>query len=274
MCMPHTCMLPGNGSARARPLPRGPDDSRVDSDEPRGNSDRYEALPSVAALPAWIWRRLPRAAKVALALLALAAIGLVILLSPGIDESKDERRQAESERLSRLREQRVAEQREEQRPRVRRVEPAGADLAARAALLATVRTAVERDARRRVAAGALEGPIRRVTCERYPRSLDEPGAHLDPGRAAGRYSCLGDHGRRARRRGLDLLGDRASLPRADRLRLRPLCVLQGQRPPRGGLDRLAAGDRAARLRRTLTPPSGRLPADGRELRPAPRRGRP
>ena len=166
------------------------DDSRADSDQRRGNSDRYEALPSVAALPGWIWRRLPRAAKVALALLALAAIGLVILLSPGIDESKDERRQAESERLSRLREQRVAKLREEQRPRVRRAEPAGADLAARAALLGTVRTAVERDARRRVAAGTLEGPIRRVSCERYPRSLDDPGAHLDPARSAGRYSCL------------------------------------------------------------------------------------
>ena len=166
------------------------DDSRADSDKPRGNSDRYEALPSVAALPGWIWRRLPRAAKLTLALLALAAIGLVILLSPGIDESKDERRQAESERLSRLREQRVAKLREEQRPRFGRAAPAGADLAARAALLGTVGTAVERDARRRVAAGALEGPIRRVSCEGYPRSLNDPGAHLDPARSAGRYSCL------------------------------------------------------------------------------------
>ena len=166
------------------------DESPAGSDKPGGNSDRYDALPSVAALPGWIWRRLPRAAKVALALLALAVIGLVILLSPGIDESKDERRQAESERLSRLREQRAAAQREEQRPRLGRAEPAGADLAARAALLGTVRTAVDRDARRRVAAGALEGPIRRVTCERYPRSLDDPGAHLDPARSAGRYSCL------------------------------------------------------------------------------------
>ena len=84
----------------------------------------------------------------------------------------------------------MARQREEQRPRVRRAQPAGTDLAARAALLGTVRTAVDRDARRRVAAGTLEGPIRRVTCERYPRSLDEPGAHLDPSLSAGRYSCL------------------------------------------------------------------------------------
>jgi hypothetical protein len=152
--------------------------------------DRYEPLPGIAGLPKWIWSKLPRPARIAVALLPVAVVALVLLLGPGIDESKDERAAAERQRLAQLDAERAERLRAEQRPRFRRGAPAGGDLAARASLVAVLPAAVEADARRRVAAGSLEGPIRGVECEPYPRTVDRRGAHLDPGEPSGRYSCL------------------------------------------------------------------------------------
>jgi hypothetical protein len=156
----------------------------------RPDSDRYEPLPGIAGLPGWVWRRLPQAAKIGVSLLPLVAIGLVLLLGPGIDRSKDEREQAQAERLARQRAERNARLRIEQRPRFGRGAAAGFDVARRKELLAEARAGVEADALRRVAAGSLAGPVRRVTCEPFPRTLDAEGAHLDPDRAFGRYACL------------------------------------------------------------------------------------
>ncbi len=158
--------------------------------DPSRIEDRYEPLPSLGQLPGWIWRRLPRAAKVGVALLPVLIAGLVIALGPGIDRSKDERAQAEAERLERLQAERVARLRAEQRPRLRRGSPAGTDLAARGALLAAAAAAIETDARRRAAAGELDGPISRVACEPYPRTLSGRGADQDPERSTGSYACL------------------------------------------------------------------------------------
>ena len=153
-------------------------------------ADRHEPLPGIAGLPGWIWRRLPKAGKVAVALLPFVVIALVILLGPGIDRSKEDRARAQSERLARQRAERVARLRIEQRPRFGRGTPAGSDVARRTTLVGEARAAVETDARRRVAAGSLDGPVRRVECEPYPRTVEGKGAHLDPARATGRYSCL------------------------------------------------------------------------------------
>jgi hypothetical protein len=153
-------------------------------------SERYEPLPGVTGLPRWIWRRLPRAGRVALALLPVAVLALVLLLGPGIDESKDERARSEAESRQRARAERIAQLRAEQRPRFGREAPAGANLPARAGLLDAATLAVTEDARGRVAAGELDGPIRRVACEAYPRTVEQSGAHLDPGRRVGTYSCL------------------------------------------------------------------------------------
>jgi hypothetical protein len=152
--------------------------------------DRYEPLPGIAGIPKWVWGKLPPAGRVVVALLPFAIIALVILLGPGIDESKDRRAEAERERLAQLTAERVERIRAEQRPRFRRGAPAGEDLAARAALVGALPAAIEADARRRVAAGALDGPIRSVECEPYPRSVEARGAHLDPSQTTGRYSCL------------------------------------------------------------------------------------
>jgi hypothetical protein len=153
-------------------------------------SDRYEPLPGVAGIPKWVWGKLPRAGRVGVALLPLAIVALVLLLGPGIDESKDRRAQAEREQRAQQTAERVAQLRAEQRPRFERGTPAGRDLAARATLVASLPIAIQADARERVAAGALDGPIRSVECEPYPRSVDGQGAHLDPSQPTGRYSCL------------------------------------------------------------------------------------
>ena len=156
----------------------------------RPEGDRYEPLPGIAGLPGWVWRRLPKAGKAAIALFPFVVIALVILLGPGIDRSKEDRERAQSERLARHRAERMARLRVEQRPRFGRGTPAGPDIARRTALLGEARAAVEIDARRRVAAGSLDGPVRRVECEPYPRTVEGKGAQLDPARETGRYSCL------------------------------------------------------------------------------------
>jgi hypothetical protein len=152
--------------------------------------DRYEPLPGVAELPRWAWGKLPRPARIVVALLPFAIVGLVLLLAPGIDETKDRRAQAERERLAELTAERADRIRAEQRPRFHRGTPAGRDVAARSQLVAALPPAIQADARARVAAGSLDGPIRSVECEPYPRSVDARGAHLDPSQRTGRYSCL------------------------------------------------------------------------------------
>jgi hypothetical protein len=154
------------------------------------NPDRYEPLPPLTRLPAWIWRRLPGPAKAGVALLPFVAIALSLLLGPGIDRSKDERARAEEERLQRARAAVLERARREQRPRFAIGPAAGGSLAARETLLRRAGAAVRTDARARVAAGTLDGPIRRVQCEAFPRTAEPSGAHLDPSRRHGIYACL------------------------------------------------------------------------------------
>jgi hypothetical protein len=154
------------------------------------SGDRYEPLPGLTRLPAWIWRRLPPAARVGVALLPLVALALVLALGPGIERGKEERAGAEAGRVERARAERAERVRREQRPRFGRGQPAAASLPARRRLLAEATVAVRRDARARFRAGALSGPIRRVQCEAYPRTVGRRGAELDPSRPVGRYACL------------------------------------------------------------------------------------
>jgi hypothetical protein len=154
------------------------------------DAGRYEALPGLTGLPSWIWRRLPRPVKVGVALLPFVAVGLVLALGPGIEEGKEKRASAQAERLAEARAERVERLRREQRPRFAAGEPAAASLAGRRRLLDRAAAAVFADARARVAAGGLDGPIRRVECERYPRTVDGRGAHEDTSQRFGRYACL------------------------------------------------------------------------------------
>jgi hypothetical protein len=169
--------------------------SETDRSEPSGTdrsepaSDRYEALPGVAQLPAWIWRRLPPVGKVGVALLPVIAVGLVLALGPGIERGKDERAEAEAERIAQARAEHLERLRREQRPQFVRGEPA-ASVGARERLVADAAASIQRDARGRVQSGTLSGPIRRVECEPYPRTVEPSGAERDLSRRAGRYACL------------------------------------------------------------------------------------
>jgi hypothetical protein len=148
-------------------------------------------------MPAWIWQRMGRGGRVAAALSLLVLVGCGVALVPAMQQSQDERERAEersrAEAQAELRQRLEAEQ----RPRFARsasVAPASAAadrrLAARAGLMDDLRASVLTDARRRVRRGALEGPILRVQCEPFPRSVAAVGADEDLSRRRGRYSCL------------------------------------------------------------------------------------
>lgn len=159
--------------------------------------ERYEPLPGLPQLPAWLWRRMGRGVRLGGAALLVAAIAAAIALVPGMLESKEERSATEQRERAELRAQRIRELEAEQRPRFQRsasIAPAGAGpesrLAARAGLMDELRANVLSDSRRRVRRGELDGPIRRVVCERFPRSVDGVGADRDLSRRSGRFSCV------------------------------------------------------------------------------------
>jgi hypothetical protein len=152
-------------------------------------SDRYEPLPGFTELPAWLWRRTGRGVRIAVGVALLAAIAAAVVLTPEIREAGQERVAAQQrERLER-RARLARELREEQRPRFGRSERA-ASLPARARTMDELRAAIGADARLRVRNGELDGPIRRVQCEPFPRTVDGGGADRDLSRRRGRFACV------------------------------------------------------------------------------------
>ncbi len=131
---------------------------------------RYEPMPDLGGMPAWIWRRLPRAGKVAVAALPVVALALVLAFGPGIRRANRERAQAARERALRADAADLARVEALQRPHLARGAPAGSDLEARGRLLETAAASIREDAAR-------QAPILRVDCEPYPP-------------ARGRYECL------------------------------------------------------------------------------------
>jgi hypothetical protein len=152
--------------------------------------DRYEPLPGLAELPGWLWRRLPGPGKVAVVLLPFVVLGLVLALGPGIRESKEERARSEEQRIERERAAREARLREEQQPRFAAGAPAPESVPGRERLVEEAAASVRTDARRRAAAGELDGPIRGIECEPFPRTTSGTGADQDLSRRFGIYSCL------------------------------------------------------------------------------------
>jgi hypothetical protein len=138
-----------------------------------------------------------RGVRVVAGLLLVAAIGIAIAVLPGILETKRERAESDRRERAQLREERIRELEAEQRPRFGRsdsVAPAGAGaeerLAARAGLLEELSRAVLTDSRRRVRSGELDGPIDRVECVPFPRTVEGVGADEDLSRRSGRFSCV------------------------------------------------------------------------------------
>jgi hypothetical protein len=163
----------------------------------RKQEDRYEPMPGIVQLPGWIWGKMGRAGRVAVVATLVAALVATAALVPVILESKEERAQSDRRERAEQRERLVERLEAEQRPRFRRsssVAPpgAGADalLRARAGLMDELSGAILADARRRARTGELDGPVRRVECEPFPRTVDGVGADRDLSRRGGRYSCV------------------------------------------------------------------------------------
>lgn len=163
----------------------------------RPNPDRYEPLPGIAGLPRWILGKMGRRARIAAGLVVVAAVVIGVALAGGIRESKQERAESERRERAELRAVRIRELQAAQRPRLGRsqsVAPTGAgperQLVARAGLMEELSGAILTDSRRRVRMGALDGPIRRIDCEPFPRTVEGIGADEDLSRRRGRYSCL------------------------------------------------------------------------------------
>jgi hypothetical protein len=159
--------------------------------------DRYEPMPGFAQLPAWLWRRMGRGARIAAAVALVAALAGGAAALPGILESKEGRAAAERRERAERRAELVRRLEREQRPRPRRSASVAAPgsgpaerLAARAGLMEELPAAILADARARAKRGELDGPIRRVRCEPFPRTVDGVGADEDLSRRTGRYSCV------------------------------------------------------------------------------------
>lgn len=138
-----------------------------------------------------------RRSRIAGGVALIAAVALAVALAPGIVETKREAAESERRERAAVEAQRIQQLRAEQRPRFGRadsVAPAAAGpeqrLAARAEAMDELGAAILADARRRVRAGATEGPILRAQCEPFPRTVDGVGAERDLSRRRGRYSCV------------------------------------------------------------------------------------
>ena len=183
--------------------------------------DRYDPLPSLPELPRWLWRRMGRKARIASALTILAVAAAAAAAIPGLREAEREagaRTQRErAEQRAALAQRLRAEQRpvagrssvrdpaadhrraghapsegaaDDRRARRAPSEGTAGRLAARARIMRDLSAAIGIDARARVERGDLDGPIRRVACEPFPRGLDSSGAESDLDRRRGRYSCV------------------------------------------------------------------------------------
>jgi hypothetical protein len=159
--------------------------------------DRYEPLPGIAEMPRWLWRRLGPRTRIGVLVALLLAVGGTVALIPSISESQRERAASDQQRREALHDRHLRELRAEQRPltgRTRSTAPAGAAarvrLAARSAARDDRTAAIAADARSRVRAGALAGPIRRVDCEAFPRTVGGADPAEQLARRRGRYACI------------------------------------------------------------------------------------
>jgi hypothetical protein len=135
--------------------------------------ERRRPLPNLFRLPGQLWRLLPPLGKaaVALAFVALAALA-VVLLPPALetaDENRENQRRAAAATFEEIRRTLVEDQRPRRATLALPANVVPAEIARR------VEPRVTADARSRVRAGTLEGPIERTSCRPVRRS-QEAGA--------------------------------------------------------------------------------------------------
>jgi len=128
--------------------------------------------------------------------LVVVAAAVLVVIVPLVDESKQEQaaadRAATRERIARERERLIAEQRPHRGRGSTREDVRAGDaerLAVRRVLVRDAERAITRDARARVASGALSAGVARTT-ECGPVRRDLPRDELDLSKAIGRYDCV------------------------------------------------------------------------------------
>jgi hypothetical protein len=142
---------------------------------------RYEPLPSLDRLPAWLWRRTGPWARIALGLALLATIVSSAIVVPALRREQQARAAAEQQARDAHHRQSIEAIKREQRPRFGRSEQA-----AHPAMLGDLESAILADARAR----GLPGPILSARCERFPKTVGKRPPELDPRATSGSYSCL------------------------------------------------------------------------------------
>jgi hypothetical protein len=129
-------------------------------------NDRYEPLPGLLSLPAFLYRKLGArgriAVKVGAGIFVVAAAAATIVLAPRIAESKRERAEQERRDAAATQAERRRKLAAEQRPQRARARLGRS----RAALVSELEAEILADARARAATGKLGGPAaKRVDCE-------------------------------------------------------------------------------------------------------------
>lgn len=163
----------------------------------RREPDRYEPLPGIAALPRWLWAKMGRGLRIGLGLALVGALAAGIPLVAELREASQERAASERAERAERRERQIEALQAEQRPRFGRADaPTSADasrharLDARRGLIGELSATMLADARLRVRRGTLDGPIRRIECEPFPRRVEGVAPEEDLERERGRYFCL------------------------------------------------------------------------------------
>jgi hypothetical protein len=147
-------------------------------------------MPGIIDLPGWLWRRMPPVARVGLVVGFVALIVVAVMIAPGIRESRSERERAEQQERQRVQAAHQARIERVQRPRFAAGPAASSGVAARRRLLDSASATLLVDARRRVAAGQLRGPIEGIDCEPFPRTVAGVGAEDSTEQRYGRYACI------------------------------------------------------------------------------------
>jgi hypothetical protein len=124
-------------------------------------------------------------------LIALAVAAALIV--PGLQDDADETRRADEARLAAQVEAERRRLTEDVQPQTARLprRARGEDvLAHRARAVAAIEQRVTSDARARVEAGRMEGPVAGTACSPFPRTETRASAELDPGLRVARYGCV------------------------------------------------------------------------------------
>jgi hypothetical protein len=149
------------------------------------SDDRYEPLPAFTELPGWLWRRTSRATRIGTGALALFVAVAIAVVAPSISASKRERAKEDARAAAAFEASQDRAQALAQKPRFGR-----SRASSRPAMLHDLSGAILADARKRVAAHQLAGPIRGVECERFPRTVGGIPPERDPRVRSGRYYCV------------------------------------------------------------------------------------